>query len=323
MALVDYDSSSSGASSPAADKSSDVEDQPKADGQPSAKRRKTVKSIGSGADSGMPPLPSTFHDLYASTVRQSNVDDPSLHKGRKRQTPHIVGNWPTHLYIEWHPTVAQHDVLVALLRAVEAVVGDEGKLESFLSSDLGAPLPLHISLSRPMSLTTADKDRFLERITTSMSASAQGTFSVSPRGLAWFRSPDSNRNFLILRVESSSGSRATRHGTSTNPELMTLLTRCNTEATMFQQQPLYQRNKKEQADSAFHISIAWTFDLPSDQTALEALQVFHYKKFREVQDWKIVVSSVKAKIGNVVNNIKLTGLGKGSSSFEEPDAVLR
>lgn len=87
MLLVEYsDSESSESSSP-------EELESKSKGRQGVKRKRGSTSI-------LPPLPDTFHDLYASASRVSNQDDPSLHGGRERMMPHVEGNWPTHIYIE-------------------------------------------------------------------------------------------------------------------------------------------------------------------------------------------------------------------------------
>lgn len=89
MVLVDYSDSESS-------------DSP----QPDQTHSKSQSSRGikrkhcSTAEPTLPPLPDSFHNLYASTARISNQDDPTLHAGRQRVTPHVEGNWPTHVYIE-------------------------------------------------------------------------------------------------------------------------------------------------------------------------------------------------------------------------------
>lgn len=183
-------------------------------------------------------------------------------------------------------------------------VGNRAKLHNFLTSDLGAPLPLHISLSRPISLSTSNKDVFLDKISSALHASAVPQFSVSPKRLKWYKSPDSNRTFLVLQVASSQASDST--GALSNPELMRLLSACNDVVKSFDQPILYQTKETDSADEAFHISIGWALDLPVDQESNKALDAFGDEDFQSIKSWKISVPGVKVKIGNVVSHLPLS-----------------
>ncbi|OAA62289.1 Unidentified protein family UPF0406 [Cordyceps fumosorosea ARSEF 2679] len=300
MALVDYSSSGeddgNGATPP--------------HGKPPAKRQKTRGSSTGGNE--MPPLPPEFHDLYAATVRQSTVDDPSLHQGRKRQVPHIAGQWPSHVYIEWRPSLEQHAVLTRLLAGASSALGSSGgdELQSLVTSDLETPLPLHVSLSRPLSLATADKDEFLRRAEASLGGGGVRPFVVQPSRLAWFTSPDSGRSFLVLSIEAAAGA-ATEDG----GPLMALLRASNAVATRFSQPLLYA--DEDTARTAFHLSIAWTLARPrrelrdEDEEEPGGLSTWHLPLPDEVLAWRIAVDSVKVKIGNVVTSVALSGRAPG------------
>ncbi|KXJ91574.1 U6 snRNA phosphodiesterase Usb1 [Microdochium bolleyi] len=297
MGLVDYSSDS--------DPVSDPESTTTTTSTNPAKRRKTASAVTAASRKKPPPppppLPAAFHDLYASTVRISTVDDPSLHQGRKRVNPHRIGSWPSHLYIDIRPAGHERALLEDLVARIAARLaassdpGDSGgdnddddngadkaapalgrakrhdaiPIHSFLSSDLGAPQPLHISLSRPLSLQTAAKDDFLARAREAVAGNGAGTgggavtpFDLCVKGVYWHHTRESARSFLVLKVASSSvrshgrgggdGGRVAEDGggverqaddgtapATTNPELQSLLQRLNSLAMEFGQPALY------------------------------------------------------------------------------------
>lgn len=260
--------------------------------------------------SALPPLPPSFHDLYASTVRTATADLPSLHQGRRRIIPHKDGNWPSHIYLEWHPSSSQHQLLQSLLAALaqelDRLLIGHG-LPGFLTSELGAPLPLHVSLSRPFVLRTDEKDAFLDRLVQDTARCRVPAFALGCYDLAWHRSPGSERSFLVLRVRGLSGN---------NDELSALLRACNGLVASYGQPELYSsrgpgRDDSSDASDAFHVSLAWSFTAPTAELSQKTAEVFARPEFRDavLSRISIPVEGVKVKIGNVVTNIALPETG--------------
>ncbi|ETI25840.1 hypothetical protein G647_02617 [Cladophialophora carrionii CBS 160.54] len=305
MALVDY-----------SDSSSESEGQELADQenhQQGRRKRKadhiddeTVHSIRSP-----PPLPASFHSLYATNVRTSTTDDPSLHAGRTRQVPHVVGNWPTHIYLEWYPpqaALARLDTLIqtSSLPTTKTEQTSKAHVHGFLRSDLGAQLPLHISLSAPLVLKTEQKESFQGSINAALDSSHIKPFTVTATRLDWVANHDRSRFFLVLRLSKPE-----------DDELNKLLSICNATAVRFGLSQLYNdiaetdqggavqprsRTPVSTTDKsdAFHISIAWTLQDPKDRARkLVGLGV------DQLHGLKVSFSLLKIKMGNTVIDLPL------------------
>ncbi|RPB14385.1 hypothetical protein P167DRAFT_484854 [Morchella conica CCBAS932] len=276
---------------------------------PDAKR---AKPNSTSTASGLPPLPSRFHDLYAVAPRIGQQDDPSLHGGRKRSIPHVQGNWPTHVYIEWHLSRLEFDCLDEVFRTLAGVGEREEGLavESHLKSDLGGELPLHLSLSRPNVLATAQRDGFMELLGDRVERLRVKPFAIDFTGWEWVSNFDQTRWFFVMKASKGP-----------EKELSRLLELSNRTFEAFGQPPLYSQGADKLG--GFHVSLAWSLKKPSDETMQKMEKAIMGeeccgKKIITLkgrpQRMTMDVETIRVKIGNVVHAVELNRKEKEEGS---------
>ncbi|KHJ33345.1 hypothetical protein EV44_g6091 [Erysiphe necator] len=311
MALVEYTSS---------DEDSNMNNRSSISSTSKSERAAPRITNSTDTPDALPPLPAKFHDLYASTKRLSTKDDPSLHGGRVRISPHVVGNWPTHIYLEWHPSTIERELLHQLIMTIQEK-DCSFQVHSLLTSELKAPLPLHVSLSRPIQITTKQKDSISTSLRQAIECSSVQPFEISFTKLEWVSNFEKSRWFLILRTSS-------RHG---NDELQSLLQICNNIVQRHGLLPLYEdpkyfrnvtsrleklshiqssniatcsdENHKLKSTSnstfnTFHVSIAWSLNPPS-QNIVECMENTNEENFEIISKLKAKFEHIKLKIGNI------------------------
>ncbi|KAK5108842.1 hypothetical protein LTR62_007732 [Meristemomyces frigidus] len=285
---------------------------------PPLKKRK----VDVGQAKQLPPLPDTFLDLYSSSVRPSTQDDPLLHGGRKRVTSHVEGNWPTHVFLEWNPAPEEHRMLASY---VVREAGEHGqssssdqRVHSLLTNELGVPLPLHVSLSRPLVLKTEQKETFLKQIRYALSTSHVRTVTAQLSTVRWHPNEDKSRWFLVVQLRKLQGD-----------ELGKLLKACNTVASAFDQPLLYPSNStsrdspQDVADSGqFHISIAWSLTPPrlsaaeiTGDDATPKSDVGSSSITEHSNPFNVTFAEVKVRIGQEVEVVPLLGQRTNKKMF--------
>ena len=186
------------------------------------------------------------------------------------------------------------------------------EVTSLLQNDLGVSLPLHISLSRPLTLRTDQRESFLTQLKNEISESSSiKAFDVQPGDLAWHSNESHTRWFLVLRLESAS------HSTKGRESLNSLLTRCNAVAKKFGQPTLYAESESKTETSSvvedtgqFHISIAWSLQPPKaakdmGMNGVEARDGIPYGLLSKLTNMVIRFGEVKVRIGQDVHRIPL------------------
>jgi U6 snRNA phosphodiesterase len=267
---------------------------------------------GASETPALPPLPTSFHTLYATSVRTSTIDDPSLHSGRTRQIPHTDGIWPSHLQFEWHPSPAHQALLTNLLHRIQSLAEDCPRLTSLLFSSLGAPTPLHISLSKILPIQTKQRDNFLKLLKSRIRDLHISSFEVQLNGgLQFVRNEDGSRRFLVVKPSRVS---------SGTEELRKILAVCNdvVKESGVDATGLYDGL----GGDGFHFSIAWCLgsgpqddnrpvtgntqgrkSAPISDAVLR--ESWESSAGKEVSYITILLHCVMARIGNTVHPIDL------------------
>lgn len=178
-------------------------------------------------------------------------------------------------------------------------------MNTLLETELGVGAPLHISLSRPLLLTTTNKDLFLAKLRRIVDESGVRGFDVQTKDPAWHPNESESRWFLVLRLAASA-------------ELDQLLLLTNKVASDFDQPLLYDAQRLARGTTGndqFHVSLAWSLLAPGNSaadstTSSDSARVYDptsnpARISGRLQTLSIAFSEVKIRIGQDVYTVPL------------------
>ncbi|KAF5351582.1 hypothetical protein D9758_007200 [Tetrapyrgos nigripes] len=183
-------------------------------------------------------------------------DNPALHQGRIRASPHVDGQWASHIYVAIK--LSLRSGLYGLIkrasdRAREAVptLRDIWDLRSSSSeaqeNEPQNSLELHISLSKPVFLRAHQREEFKQAIR--LLAQRDTAFKLSFTTFSVLVNDEKTRAFLALDVGAG------------HHELKALVEGISPTLKSFRQKDYY-------SDPKFHASIAWALlDPPNEPEA--------------------------------------------------------
>ncbi|KAG2065043.1 hypothetical protein BDR04DRAFT_1109161 [Suillus decipiens] len=185
--------------------------------------------------------------LASSFIVPVPVDDPALHQGRVRTTPHVEGQYAAYVYI---PLVVQYgtalyslidEVLNVIKEMVPAAhaIGEIDTCEKsggLVVNNFHRVRELHLSLTRPIFLRAHQREEFKQAI--KLIASRRAPFQASFATFSELTNDERTRAFLSLEV-----------GAGHN-ELRDLLSALSPTLRSLRQRDFYSQPR-------FHVSIAW------------------------------------------------------------------
>ncbi|CDO74571.1 hypothetical protein BN946_scf184771.g7 [Trametes cinnabarina] len=190
----------------------------------------------------LPPLPGYL-------LPQVQVDNPALHQGRRRTTPHVEGQFAAYVYV---PLLVErrsrlYKLLLRVFEAAKRLVPSLypiGFSECELSSkdtgsadvSEGAAVELHLSLTRPTYLRAHQRADFKKAVQDA--AKATRRFSASFATFSELTNDEKTRTFLTLEVGAG------------HEEFKALSEHLTPILKSLRQKEFYQ-------DPRFHASIAW------------------------------------------------------------------
>jgi hypothetical protein len=230
------------------------------------------------------------------------------------------------------PSQAESDSLHALIQHVKDVLDlqnerrptkfDVPKIIPSLQSDLGAPLPLHISLSRTLQIRTEDRDAFVDTLRSSVRKATVFAFRCDFAGLKWVPNYERNRWFLVLSIEKPAQNELNKLLVASNeatgrcghPGLYVggpgdgPMENNGTHNGAKRRESRHHEEHDVDFSDRFHISIAWNLEEPDPEWTLlvKAINVSNH-----LQSPQSTFDAVKARVGNAVHSIDLRAARSG------------